>query len=145
MTRRPGASTRCARPRSSLPAAAARLSGHAESTGERGLLVFAIDTELLGHWWREGPRWLRGVVEGAAGAGLRMVTVPEALKSHEPRERPLHASSWGEEKNLRTWDSPLVADIAWATRRSGAGSGSAQWVARRLSQSDSASSRDKSN
>ena len=46
----------------------------------RGLLVFAIDTELLGHWWSEGPTWLRGGAgggrggrgadaDGAAGAG----------------------------------------------------------------------------
>jgi predicted glycosyl hydrolase (DUF1957 family) len=27
--------------------------------GRRGLLVFAIDTELLGHWWSEGAIWLR--------------------------------------------------------------------------------------
>jgi len=31
--------------------------------------------------------------------------------------RPLTASSWGEEKDLRTWDSPPVADLAWGARR----------------------------
>ncbi len=101
-----------------LSAVAERLRGYSTERDERGLLVFAIDTELLGHWWREGPTWLRGVIEGAEAAGVRMVTVPEALAAHEPVARPLKASSWGEGKSLRTWDSPLVADIAWATRRS---------------------------
>jgi 1,4-alpha-glucan branching enzyme len=100
-----------------LAAAAERLRSYAESGGRRGLLVFAIDTELLGHWWSEGPVWLRGVIEGAADAGVRPVTVPQALAEHEPVERQLQASTWGEEKDLRTWDSPAVADLAWGNRR----------------------------
>ncbi|HWC49915.1 MAG TPA: 1,4-alpha-glucan branching protein domain-containing protein [Solirubrobacterales bacterium] len=100
-----------------LLAAAERLRTYAESRGRRGLLVFAIDTELLGHWWSEGPIWLRGVLEGAADAGIRLVTVPQALAEHEPAYRPLQASTWGEEKDLRTWDSPAVADLAWGNRR----------------------------
>jgi 1,4-alpha-glucan branching enzyme len=101
-----------------LAAAAARLRSYGESRGRRGLLVFAIDTELLGHWWSEGPIWLRGVLEGAAAAGIRLLTVPQALAEHEPVERPLHASTWGEGKDLHTWDSPAVADLAWGARRS---------------------------
>ncbi len=89
----------------------------AASRGRRGLLVFAIDTELLGHWWSEGPIWLREVLDGAEAAGVRLLTVPEALAEHEPLERPLRASTWGEEKDLRTWDSPPVADLAWGARR----------------------------
>ncbi|MGN6585896.1 MAG: 1,4-alpha-glucan branching protein domain-containing protein [Solirubrobacterales bacterium] len=100
-----------------LAATAQRLRTYAESRDRRGLLVFAIDTELLGHWWSEGPIWLREVLERAEVAGVRLVTVPQALAEHEPVERPLHASTWGEGKNLRTWDSPPVADLAWGTRR----------------------------
>ncbi len=100
-----------------LAAVAARLRAYAERHGRRGLLVFAIDTELLGHWWSEGPIWLRAVLEGAEEAGVRTVTVPQALREHEPLERPLLASSWGEGKDLRTWDSPPVADLAWGARR----------------------------
>jgi 1,4-alpha-glucan branching enzyme len=100
-----------------LAATAERLRAYAEERGRRGLLVFAIDTELLGHWWSEGPIWLRGVLEGAAAAGVRLLTVPQALAEHEPVERPLHASTWGEGKDLRTWDSPAVADLAWGNRR----------------------------
>jgi 1,4-alpha-glucan branching enzyme len=100
-----------------LAAAAQRLRDYAESRTRRGLLVFAIDTELLGHWWSEGPIWLRAVLEGAEAAGIRLLTVPEALAEHEPVERPLRASTWGEGKDLRTWDSPPVADLAWGARR----------------------------
>jgi 1,4-alpha-glucan branching enzyme len=100
-----------------LAAAAARLRAFAAEHGRRGLLVFAIDTELLGHWWSEGPIWLRAVLEGAEAAGVRPLTVPRALEAHEPVERPLRASSWGEGKDLRTWDSPPVADLAWGARR----------------------------
>jgi 1,4-alpha-glucan branching enzyme len=101
-----------------LRAVAQRLADYAASRGRRGLVVFAIDTELLGHWWSEGPIWLRKVLEGAAAAGVRLLTVPQALAEHEPVERPLRASTWGEGKDLRTWDSPPVADLAWGARRS---------------------------
>ena len=100
-----------------LAAAVERLRTYAERHDRRGLLVFAIDTELLGHWWSEGPIWLRTVLEGAEAAGVRLVTVPQALAEHEPVERPLRASTWGEDKNLHTWDSPAVADLAWGARR----------------------------
>ena len=100
-----------------LAAVAARLRGFAGRQGRRGLLVFAIDTELLGHWWSEGPIWLRAVLDGAEAAGVRLLTVPQALAEHEPVERALAASSWGEGKDFGTWDSPPVADLAWATRR----------------------------
>jgi 1,4-alpha-glucan branching enzyme len=100
-----------------LTAVAARMRDFSASRGRRGLLVFAIDTELLGHWWSEGVLWLREVLAGAAAAGVRLLTVPEALAEHEASPRPLAASTWGEEKDLSTWDSPPVADLAWGSRR----------------------------
>jgi len=100
-----------------LAAIAARLHRFAAERGRRGLIVFAIDTELLGHWWSEGALWLREVLAGAAAAGVRLLTAPQAVAEHEPLERPLAASTWGEQKDLRTWDSPPVADLAWGARR----------------------------
>ncbi len=100
-----------------LVATAERLRAYRAEHGRRGLLTFAIDTELLGHWWSEGPIWLRAVLDGAADAGVRLLDVPRALAEHEPVERPLRASSWGEGKDLRTWDSPPVADLAGGARR----------------------------
>jgi 1,4-alpha-glucan branching enzyme len=97
--------------------AAARLAGHREEANERGLLVFAIDTELIGHWWSEGPIWLAEVLRAAPEHSLRLLTLPRALEEHEPEARPLRASSWGEGGDLRTWDSARVADLAWGARR----------------------------
>jgi len=100
-----------------LTSCAARLREFSTERGRRGLLVFAIDTELLGHWWSEGAAWLGEVVEGAEAAGVRLLTATEALAEHEPVDAPLETSTWGEGKDLRTWDSPPVADLAWGARR----------------------------
>jgi 1,4-alpha-glucan branching enzyme len=96
---------------------AERLRAYSAGRGRRGLVTFAIDTELIGHWWSEGPIWLEAVLAGAAEAGVRLLTVPRAVEEHEPERRPLRRSSWGEEKDFSTWDSPPVADLAWAGRR----------------------------
>ncbi|MBA3867415.1 MAG: 1,4-alpha-glucan branching protein, partial [Solirubrobacterales bacterium] len=100
-----------------LAAIAERLAAFAAERERRGLIVFAIDTELLGHWWSEGPVWLEAVLEGAAGAGVRLATAPQAVAEHRAERRPLSASSWGEEKDFRTWDAPPVADLTWGARR----------------------------
>ncbi len=100
-----------------LAATAARLREFSSARGRRGLMVFAIDTELLGHWWSEGADWLGEVVARAESAGVRLLTAGEALAEHHGEEIPLEASTWGEGKDLRTWDSPPVADLAWGARR----------------------------
>ena len=94
-----------------------RLRRYRAERGSPGLVVFAIDTELLGHWWWEGPEWLAEVQRIAPAQGVELVTLSQALESHPARERELHPSSWGAGKDLRTWDSPVVADLAWAARR----------------------------
>ncbi|HEX6586070.1 MAG TPA: 1,4-alpha-glucan branching protein domain-containing protein [Solirubrobacterales bacterium] len=95
-----------------------RLDRHHLEGGRRGLCVFAIDTELLGAWWAEGPVWLRKVLRAAEQGGVRLLTLSEALSEHDAEDRPAREGSWGEGKTLETWDSPAVADMAWATRRS---------------------------
>jgi 1,4-alpha-glucan branching enzyme len=57
------------------------------------------------------------VLRGAREWGIRLVTLPEALERHEPEVRLLRESTWGDGKDLRTWDSPAVGDMAWACRR----------------------------
>ena len=97
--------------------AARMLEGFQADRGKPGLLTFAIDTELLGHWWWEGPEWLAEVVRLAPEHGVSLVTASEALDRHAPESRPLRRTTWGEGKDLRTWDAPAVADMAWAARR----------------------------
>ena len=100
-----------------LAAVAARLREFSTARGRRGLVVFAIDTELLGHWWSEGAAWLGEVVARADSAGVRLLTASEAIAEHQGERIPLEASTWGEGKDLSTWDSPPVADLAWGARR----------------------------
>ena len=96
----------------------AAASASRPSAGGRGLLVFAIDTELLGHWWWEGPGVARArCSRRARSTGSSWSRWREARERHEPEARPLRRSTWGEGKDLRTWDSPAVADLAWAARR----------------------------
>jgi 1,4-alpha-glucan branching enzyme len=82
-----------------------------------GLLCCALDTELLGHWWYEGRDWLAAVLEEAPRAGVELVTVAEGLELVEPRRAELSATTWGARKDMTTWDSPLVGDLAVAARR----------------------------
>jgi 1,4-alpha-glucan branching enzyme len=98
--------------------AADRLDDFRRRRGRRGLIVFAVDAELIGHWWSEGPAWLAEVLRLAPERGLRLLTLYEALAEQEPERRPLAAASWGEGKDFRTWDAPAVADLTWAARRS---------------------------
>ena len=93
-----------------------RLDAYARERNRPGLLCCAVDTELLGHWWYEGQHWLAPMLDEAHRAGLELVTVSEGLERVEPVERELAASSWGEQKDLRTWDSPKVAELAFTLR-----------------------------
>jgi 1,4-alpha-glucan branching enzyme len=84
-----------------------------------GLAVCAFDTELLGHWWHEGPRWLRAVVEEAADAGLRILPLDDALDDAEPAPLPAgyhRTTTWGTPRDLTTWSGPRVADLATGAR-----------------------------
>ncbi len=83
-----------------------------------GLCVFAVDTELLGDWWHEGPLWLAAVVDQAAERGLRLARLDDALERHAPVPAPSHlpATSWGTPRDLTTWSVPPVADMAWSAR-----------------------------
>ena len=104
-----------------LESAAGRLDGYRDRTGSPGLMVFACDCELLGHWWAEGPYWLDEVLAGAAEYGIRLSTLGDAaggVGDRLPlREAGLKASTWGEEKDFRTWDAAIVADIADGARK----------------------------
>ncbi len=97
-----------------------------------GIVVCALDTELLGHWWYEGVAWLRAVVEECARQQLELVRLDDALERLEPaaqsdwrttgsraerlREERL-ASSWGAHGDLSTWSGPAVAELAFMQRR----------------------------
>jgi 1,4-alpha-glucan branching enzyme len=85
-----------------------------------GLCVCALDTELLGHWWHEGPQWLERVVSEAERRGLELVHLDDALAECDPAPAGGAGSecvtSWGTPRDLSTWSGPRVADLAWAAR-----------------------------
>jgi 1,4-alpha-glucan branching enzyme len=83
-----------------------------------GLCVCALDTELLGHWWYEGPDWLAAVFEESSRQGLSLTTLDDALGRYEPVAPPMElgVTSWGEGGDLRTWSAPAVAEFAWGAR-----------------------------
>lgn len=101
-----------------LDAIRERLQDFRDESGRRGLITFAVDCELLGHWWSEGPLWLASVLDGAARKGVRLVNLQGASAEYGPAapRAELRASTWGEDKDFHTWDSPAVADLAWASR-----------------------------
>ena len=96
-----------------------RLADSAPSDSEEEqLVVCALDTELLGHWWYEGVAWLEAVVAEAADQGLALTLLDEALQARSPvaaAEWP-QATTWGEGRDLSTWSGPAVADLAWQAR-----------------------------
>jgi 1,4-alpha-glucan branching enzyme len=98
--------------------ASARLDAYAAERGRPGLLACALDTELLGHWWYEGTAWLEAVLAEARRVGLDLVTLSEGIERVPAVERELAPSTWGRGKDLSTWDSPRVAELAFAARDS---------------------------
>jgi 1,4-alpha-glucan branching enzyme len=95
---------------------AARAEEFRAARARPALIVCALDTELLGHWWYEGLAFLETVLDEAPRAGLRLATLPGALERHPLTERPLVESSWGANKDLRTWDSAGVAELVFPAR-----------------------------
>ena len=104
-------------------AAVRRRLEHAHTaTGGPGLVVVAYDTELLGHWWHEGPVFLGRAVRALRAAGVTVTTLEKALDAgFVGGELPLGAGSWGAGKDFSVWDGPVVAELAheneWLQRR----------------------------
>ena len=84
-----------------------------------GLCVCALDTELLGHWWFEGPAWLGAVLAEAERAGLDVRSLDDAVAEVTPADLPPgaeHVTTWGTPRTLWTWSGPQVADLALGAR-----------------------------
>ncbi|MEU5695203.1 glycoside hydrolase family 57 protein [Actinosynnema sp. NPDC020468] len=81
-------------------------------TGAPALVVAAYDTELYGHWWHEGPRWLEAVLRALPEAGVRVTTLRGAVEAgHVGEPVTIHPSSWGAGKDWHVWNGPQVADV----------------------------------
>ena len=98
----------------------ARTRERLDQDGGDGLVVCALDTELLGHWWYEGIDWLRAVVAECSAQGLELLPLDDALEHFDPAPAPnglgWPATSWGADNDLSTWSGPQVAEQAFAVR-----------------------------
>lgn len=76
------------------------------------IVVAAYDTELFGHWWHEGPYFLRRILDLLPQAGIEVTTLRRALDRHGVAGSiQLPAGSWGSGKDWRVWDGEQVADV----------------------------------
>lgn len=78
---------------------------HRSDTGRQGVVVAPFDAELFGHWWFEGPQFLRDVVLTLnADPSVRLMTAEEALYHAAPdKVARLPEGSWGENANHSVW------------------------------------------
>lgn len=85
--------------------AAEQLQHAAEAGGGTPILVSAYDSELFGHWWREGVDWLEAVLRASASApGIRLMTAGEAVRRHPPRRSVrVPEGSWGAGGGHAVW------------------------------------------
>ena len=76
-----------------------------ERTGETGIIVSPYDTELFGHWWFEGVRWLGRVLELLSSANVETTTISRFLDEYtgEKPEITLPEGSWGKNSDHSTW------------------------------------------
>lgn len=69
-----------------------------EKTGKKGILVAPFDTELFGHWWFEGPRWIGKVLRKMnKSEDVKIITISAHLSENRPQKViSLPEGSWGQ-------------------------------------------------
>jgi 1,4-alpha-glucan branching enzyme len=88
-----------------------------QSQNRESVVVAPFDTELFGHWWFEGPKFLEHVYRAAAGRreAIRPVTGSRHLEAHPPRAAiRLPWGSWGANGDSSMW---LSDQTAWTWER----------------------------
>ncbi len=81
------------------------LRRHHQMNGRHGVVVAPFDAELFGHWWHEGPRFIREVMAAfSADDQVRPSTVSSYLSQY-PADKvvSLPEGTWGEGGDHRVW------------------------------------------
>jgi len=93
----------------------ATLKEHYDKTGKPGVLTAPYDTELFGHWWFEGPRFLKKVFQKLSNSEfVKPATASEAIEKSNPTTVvSLPEGSWGEGGYHYIW---LNKDTEWTWR-----------------------------
>ncbi len=88
------------------------LGDYDRRSGRPGIIVAAYDTELFGHWWFEGPIWMKEVLSRLSrDPEVALTTAGRYLEEHPPEEAiVLPESSWGKGGDHSTWLNP---DTEW--------------------------------
>lgn len=81
------------------------LSAYHRESGRKGILVAPYDAELFGHWWFEGPLFLKRVLRNACKSEA---IEPTFLSEHLDRQRPsqvisIPEGSWGQGNHHYIW------------------------------------------
>ena len=105
-----------------VDAVVARLTGVAAATGIPGLVVAAYDTELFGHGWHEGPRFLGAAIRALRTAGVTVTTLSGAIDAgYVAGELDLGEGSWGPGRDFSAWRGSAVTEMSregwWVQRR----------------------------
>ncbi len=77
--------------------------------GVRPILTAPFDAELFGHWWFEGPQWLKNVAQEFAKpeCPLKLTTCGEYLDRYRPTAYlALPEGSWGKNGSNEVWLNP---------------------------------------
>ncbi|MEJ5286262.1 MAG: Glycogen branching enzyme, GH-57-type, archaeal [Candidatus Kapaibacterium sp.] len=84
------------------------LNWYFNQTGIRGTLCTPFDTELFGHWWFEGPEFIRAVIKGLHfSPWVKMATCSEEIFRVDPDIIvKLPEGSWGVNNNHDVWSNP---------------------------------------
>jgi 1,4-alpha-glucan branching enzyme len=88
------------------------LRDYKNQTGRQGTVVAPFDAELFGHWWFEGPQFLRDVILSInSDPEITLRTTEEALYHQAPdKVMRLPEGSWGENGNHSVW---INAENRW--------------------------------
>ena len=82
-----------------------RLYEYKQQTGKKGVVVACFDAELFGHWWFEGPDFLKNILLTlGADSDVELQTAGNYLNAYTPEQSVhLRAGSWGEGGDHRVW------------------------------------------
>jgi len=87
-----------------------RLWDYHHRTGRNGVVCATFDAELFGHWWFEGPQFIRDVILSLnSDPDVDLCTTEEYLERH-PVDKvvSMPEGSWGEEGDHRVWTNDKV-------------------------------------
>lgn len=80
-------------------------------TGRHGAAVACFDAELFGHWWFEGPLFLRDVLLALNSEPDIALSTPEGFLEYNPPDKAvaLPEGSWGDGGDHRVWVNEKVS------------------------------------